>query len=222
MVRVLGLIPARGGSKRIYRKNIRPVAGHPLIEWTIRDALNSKLITDIYVSSDCNIILNTARGLGVNAIKRPKKLAGDYSQLEEVIQHALQTLGDYDYVVTMQPTTPFREPGILDIGIRQIIEDKSDSLIFVTELRRFIWSRDMKPINYNPTNRIRSQDKSWELVEYGDYICRRDTIEKYGSRIGGKVSYCLGSQLSYFDIDTELDLKIANAIATGLELDVME
>jgi len=218
----IGLIPARGGSKRVMFKNTRELNGHPLIAWTINDLKNSEMIDDVYVTTDNEEIAEIAKEYGSKIIMRPDGISDDYAQLEPAIKHAISVIDeDIDIIGIFQPTTPFRNIEMIDEGIKKMINTNADSLIYVCEFDRFIWSIDKKPINYDYKDRIRSQDKEWELVECGDYLSRPLTLDMYNNRIGGHIEFQITDKLSYFDIDTELDLKIANGIAKQLGLHVL-
>src|SRR5262245_25182815 len=108
--RVLGLITARGGSKGVPRKNVRPLGGKPLLAWTIEAARNAPVIDRLILSSDDAEIIEVARAWGCEVpFVRPPELATDTADSVEVVRHALSTLGeDYDYVVLLQPTSPLR------------------------------------------------------------------------------------------------------------------
>lgn len=219
MVKVIGLIPARGGSTRVERKNIRDLNGDPLIAWTINDLLDASMIDDVYVSTDDENIKKISLDYGAKVIDRPDNISGEHEQLEPAITHTLKEIKDRISIIGIfQCTTPFRRVSVINYGIRKMISTNADSLIYMCEFDRFLWTREPKPINYDYTNRIRSQDKKWELIEYGDYLCKPSTLEIYNNRIGGHIEYYIGDKLSYFDIDTEIDLKIANGIARGLDL----
>lgn len=121
--RVLGLITARGGSKGIPGKNIKYLAGVPLIEWTIRAAKKSKYIDRLVISTDDNAIASVASGLGCDVpFMRPSILARDASTSMDVIFHALDSLSEkYDYLLLLQPTSPFRTVDHIDAIIEQTI-----------------------------------------------------------------------------------------------------
>ena len=108
--KVLGLIPARGGSKGLPRKNILPVAGKPLIGWTIEAAKNSRYLDRLILSSDDREILETAEALGCESpFVRPEALATDSALAIDVIRHAVEAVNDhFDYIVLLQPTSPLR------------------------------------------------------------------------------------------------------------------
>lgn len=106
--KILGLIPARGGSKRLPRKNILPCAGRPLIAWTIEAARQSKLIDSVWVSTDDAEISGVARRWGANVLYRPQHIAQDDSPTEAVVAHALRNLHVFGAVFLLQPTSPLR------------------------------------------------------------------------------------------------------------------
>ena len=135
-MKVLAIIPARGGSKGIPKKNIINFRGKPLIQWTIEAALNSTSISNVIVSSDSDEILQIAENnKGVFTIKRPKELADDSSKTEPVITHVLENLKEeFDYLILLQPTSPLRNSQDIDAAFGKFISSKSDSLISVCEL----------------------------------------------------------------------------------------
>lgn len=133
---ILAIIPARGGSKGIPKKNLAKLAGKPLIGWTIESALESKLIDTVVVSSDSKEIIDYAQTYeNVEFIIRPKELATDSSPTEPVLRHVLDELnvGDkYKYLLLLQPTSPMRTANDIDDAIHTIAESKASSLISVT------------------------------------------------------------------------------------------
>lgn len=140
-VSVLGLIPARAGSKGVPGKNIAPLAGIPLIAHTIRAAKGSRLLTDIMVSTDGEEIAEVCRKEGVDVPwLRPAELAGDLSKAQDVALHALNhTPGgkSYDYLMLLQPTAPFRSSEDIDESIRIAVRYRADSVVsFVFEETR--------------------------------------------------------------------------------------
>ncbi len=116
-MKTLALIPARGGSKRLPRKNIRLCAGKPLIAWTIEAALAAKLIDEVWVSTESCEIAEIARQFGSSVVFRPAELAGDTSTSESVLRHALAILNDperFTHVCLLQPTSPCRTAAQID------------------------------------------------------------------------------------------------------------
>lgn len=136
-VRALGVIPARGGSRRLPRKNVRDLAGHPLIAWTIRAAQLSTELTDWLVSSEDEEILDVARRYGApTPFVRPDSLSGDEVRNIDTVGHALNfmmqhTGQDYDIVMLLQPTCPIRDPAHVDQAVRALATSQLDTLASV-------------------------------------------------------------------------------------------
>jgi len=137
---ILGVIPARGGSKGIPRKNLYPIAGKPLIAYTIEAALASEMLTDTIVSTDDEEIARVSRAFGAEVpFMRPPELATDSAQAVPTIQHAvreMEKLRDvtFDVVVMLQPTTPLRTAGDIDACLRKLLETDADSVISVVDV----------------------------------------------------------------------------------------
>ncbi|MBP6713471.1 acylneuraminate cytidylyltransferase family protein [Aliarcobacter cryaerophilus] len=135
---MISIIPARGGSKGLPKKNILELAGKPLIAWTIESSLKSKYISKTIVSSDCDEILNISSKYGSEILKRPDELARDTTPTEPVVEHILQNikdLGNYSYLVLLQPTSPLRDEKDIDEAISKLIQEKdATALISVKEI----------------------------------------------------------------------------------------
>lgn len=138
-MKVLAVIPARAGSKGIPNKNIRLIGGQPLVYYAIRNALNSKYITDIVVSTDSWEVQIIAKQMGVNCIWRQSELCGDDVTLDAVIADAVPKNKKWDYIVTMQPTSPTLSVNTLDNAIKYIIEKNIDTLISVVNDPHLAW-----------------------------------------------------------------------------------
>lgn len=146
---IIAIIPARGGSKGIKRKNLQLVGDKPLVAWSIEDALKSELVDAVVVSSEDEEILKVAREFGdvgdkVILRERPKELAEDQTQTEPVMIDALETLRmtfgkTFDYVVLLEPTGLFRRKSDIDNAIKQIIDEQADSLLSVFQNDVFLW-----------------------------------------------------------------------------------
>jgi len=135
---ILAIIPARGGSKGVPRKNIKMLGGKPLIAWSIQSALQSKLINTTIVSSDDSEIISIAEQYGGSIpFVRPSYLATDTATTVDVLLHALDfyKLQDtvFDYIVLLQPTSPFRKISDIDAAIMKAIENKVDMVVSVKE-----------------------------------------------------------------------------------------
>jgi len=142
---ILAIIPARGGSKGIPRKNLRLLNNKPLIFYSINNALKSKYITDVYVSSDDDEILTLAKKFGAKVYKRENRLADDKTTLDPVIYRAYQYAKkienkDYDLIITLQPTSPLLKTNSIDLAIEEMLNDLSiDTMISAKNDTHLSW-----------------------------------------------------------------------------------
>lgn len=135
--RVIGVIPARAGSERLAGKNIRPMAGRPLIQWTLDAARASTLLDLIVVTSDDEAVLSIARDAGVATICRPPALAGAEASVIDAVEHALDQVGGvWDYVVLLQPTSPLRLAEDIDGAVRRCDDTGAPAVIAVSRLTK--------------------------------------------------------------------------------------
>jgi CMP-N-acetylneuraminic acid synthetase len=133
---IVAIIPARKSSKGLKNKNIYPLLGKPLINWTIDSVLNSKYINDIYVTSDSEKIEKYVLQYDINFLKRPSKLAKDDSNIVDVIIHALEQIlkkKNFDFLILLQPTSPLRNTLHIDNAISSLINTNATSLISVVK-----------------------------------------------------------------------------------------
>jgi CMP-N,N'-diacetyllegionaminic acid synthase len=128
---IVGLIPARGGTRG---KNLWPLAGKPLLVWTIEAARASSTLTRLVVSTDSDEVAATAAAHGVEVLERPTELARDETPTREVILHALGELGACDVLVLLQPTSPLRRAEHVDESVRLLLETEADSVVSVVEV----------------------------------------------------------------------------------------
>jgi CMP-N-acetylneuraminic acid synthetase len=133
-VEVIALIPARGGSKGIPRKNLAPLGGRPLLAWTIDAARDSGAVTRTVVSTDDDEIAAVARDLGADVVARPAELARDETPMADVIAGAIAELGPLDALVLLQPTSPLRRAEHVDAAVRLLRESGADSVVSVVEV----------------------------------------------------------------------------------------
>ena len=147
----VALIPARGGSKGLKKKNLYPVNNKPLISWTIESAISSHYLEQIFVSSDDNSILEVASKEGVNCIERPASLAEDTSSMESVIMHSIEQIDKqgigFKYLILLQPTSPLRDSKDIDLACKKFIQLKADSLISVTNVESSVLKTLVKDDN---------------------------------------------------------------------------
>lgn len=135
--KVVAIIPARGGSKSIPQKNIAILAGKPLIAWTIEKALATPEIDNVIVSTDCNNIANVSRKYGAEINMRPGEFSQDHSLVIDTIRYVLGELQketkEFEYIVLLEPTAPFRDIEDISSCIKLIDEKKYDSVATYTE-----------------------------------------------------------------------------------------
>ncbi len=231
MPKILAVIPARGGSKGVPRKNIKPLGGKPLIHYVLNAALKSKLIDYVVVSSEDNEILSIAKKHGKNnkkftLIKRPKSLARDKTLAVPVLKHAVEKIekekeSTFDYIIMLQVTTPFITPDDIDKSIKKIIKTKADSVVSVYEINdthpvKIKKIVDDKLIQYTPglkENIFRRQDLTPAYKRNGGiYVSKRDVIMKDGL-IWGKVCrpYIMPAERS-IDINSMVDFYLAEVV----------
>ncbi|MBP6344057.1 MAG: acylneuraminate cytidylyltransferase [Candidatus Omnitrophica bacterium] len=209
---VLVVIPARGGSKGIPRKNLRTLAGKPLLYYSIQTALHSKYKPDVFVSSDDDEILMVARKCGAQTHQRDVTLADDKTTLDPVIYDAskaisAQTGKSYDFVVTMQPTSPLLKAASLDAALEQFMANpECESMISAKKEAHLSWKTENGKYVPNYKERVNRQYLDPFFPETGSFvICRSAFLNAYKKRIGIKVDlYVLPSQEA-IDIDTYED-----------------
>lgn len=218
---IVGIIPARGGSKGIHRKNIRKLNKKPLIFYSISEAKKSKFLSKVVVSTEDIQIANVAKKFNACVIKRPKKLATDKSQSIDTIKHVIhflekQNKSKIDIIVFLQPTSPLRTTEDIDKAISKFIKSKSDSLISVSETTHspyFMYSLKgnfLKPLLKTSTKSKRRQDmpKTFQ-INGAIYITSRELILKRNTVFGKKIlPYVMDIEKSV-DIDSPLDLILA-------------
>src|SRR5437773_10824444 len=131
---VLALIPARGGSKGLPRKNLALLVGQPLLAWTVAAARESECVTRAVVSTDDDEIAEVTRRLGAKVLLRPPELATDETPMRAVVEHALAELGRPDVLVLLQPTSPLRQARHVDEAVRLLLESGAEAVVSVVEV----------------------------------------------------------------------------------------
>lgn len=134
-MKIIAIIPCRGGSKGVPRKNIKKLAGKPLIYYSIMAARDSKLIDEVYVSTEDAEIIDISRKYKAKVIVRPDKLSGDKTPTLPVLKHALEYV-DADIVVMLQATSPIRTSELIDQAIKKLIKLKCESVITVVKFEK--------------------------------------------------------------------------------------
>ncbi len=216
---ILCIIPARGGSKGIPRKNIIPVAGKPLIAWSIQTALAATTINRLIVSTDDDEIAAVSESYGAEIIHRPAKLANDTASSESALQHVLDELAarehyQPDLVVFLQATSPYRLPADIDGAVNLLLQENYDS-VFSACPEHFIgrWGQDengcARPLNFDPANRPRRQDSHIEYLENGSiYVFKPHVLKETGARMAGRIGLYPMPMERSFQIDAPEDLEL--------------
>lgn len=187
--KIIALVPLRGGSKSIPRKNIKPLAGRPLCDWAIRSACDSGVFDEVWVSSDDEEILEYARRAGVQAHRRSEASATDQASSESVMQDFADAHPEFDVICLIQATSPLTLPEHFQQAVALFKREQADALVTVSRKHVFIWSEDGNAVNYDPVQRPRRQDWAGELFENGAfYLTRKETFESEQCRLGGKIA----------------------------------
>ena len=225
-MRILGLIPARGGSKGIPGKNIKFLGGQPLLKYTIESGKRSKNLFNLILSSEDSNIIEVAKSLNLEVpFIRPESLARDTTPSLDVLKHALKFYADkgqtYDAICLLQPTTPFRKEGLIDAAIETFMTGDYDSVISVRKI----------PLDYNPhwafedhggtlkiatgeaTPITRRQELPKAYHRDGAiYLTRAEVILNSSSLLGNKIGFIDTTDEDYVNLDTMEDWKNAEEI----------
>jgi N-acylneuraminate cytidylyltransferase len=198
---ILGVIPARGGSKEIPRKNIKDIAGRPLFAWTIEAAKRSKLLDRFIVSTEDKEIAGVAKRYGAEVLERPPEFAGDEVTGLELLQHVISLI-DADTIVLLQPTSPIRDNGLIDRCIAKFKETGADNLAtgFICKFTEY------------GTNTKRRQDIKGFFYDDGSvYVIKAGLIKK-GKLFGRKMVKVQTSREENIDVDDEFDFWVAEQV----------
>lgn len=219
------IIPARGGSKGIPRKNLKPLAGKPLIVWTIEQALAADGVVP-YVSTEDDEIAQVASDAGAEVIERPDDLAQDTTASEPVIEHAISQItiahGRPELVMFLQATSPVRLPGTISRAVSEFRASLVDSMVGVVPTPIFVWQREPQVrAGYDYLARPRRQDLTPEQLRYREtgslYLTRTDIYETRHNRLGGRVGLFVMDPAEGVDIDSLDDFDHAeHLMARGL------
>ncbi|WP_144605194.1 acylneuraminate cytidylyltransferase family protein [Algoriphagus algorifonticola] len=230
-MKILGLIPARGGSKGIPGKNIKALGGKPLLAYTYDSAKQSKLLSKVILSSDDSDIIAVANQIGLEVpFTRPENLANDQSPTLPVIAHALRFFEEkgekFDAVCLLQTTYPFRRKGLIDDAIKEFIRTDAEALVSVLPV----------PHEFNPhwvfepglngfleiatgEKQIipRRQDLPTSFFRDGAiYITKSEVILSKNSILSEKLAYIVGDESRYVNLDTFDDWKKAEILVNKL------
>lgn len=214
----LAIIPARGGSRGIPRKNLHPFNGKPLLCWTIEAAHDAALVGSVVVSTDDPEIADVSRLAGAKVLMRPAALSTDLASSEEALLHTLENLDELpDLTVFLQCTSPLTRARDIDDCIRRLIDTGADSAFTATKTHRFVWTNrdNATGVNHDARERRRRQDLGPEYSENGAvYVLRTAGFLDARHRFFGKTVISEMPSTRSWEIDSPDDIRIAEAIAS--------
>lgn len=220
MTSTIAIIPARGGSKGIPRKNLRMLGGKPLIVWTIEQALATEGL-DVYVSTEDSEIAEVSRRAGAQVIDRPAELAQDATATEPVVEHAIAILDAAgrrpDQVMLLQATSPIRLPDTMARALAQFEMSGADSMVGVVPVPIFIWQKEPTVVAHYPyKNRPRRQDMTPDQLRYREtgslYLTRTEVYQAQHNRLGGEIDLFVMDPVEGIDIDGPEDFALAESV----------
>lgn len=221
-MKYLAVIPARGGSKGLPGKNLRLLAGKPLIAWSIEQALQSSRIDCVHVSTDDPEIAEVARAHGADVpYMRPAELAQDTTPTEPVLTYALDWYAragrTFDAVVLLQPTSPLRFPGTLGTALEAFEARGAESLLGVCENHHFFWRNSEDPVAlYDYRNRPRRQDigpeDRWYRENGSIYVTRASAFRRHSNRLCDPIYMHVMREEEGWEIDSLADFTVVEAL----------
>lgn len=234
-MRSLGVVIARGSSKRLPRKNVRPLAGTPLVAWMVRAALASRL-DRVVLSTEDDEIADIGRAYGADVpFRRPGELAADFVRDDEILSHAVDLVSEqgdtgYDTVMLLQPTTPFTQPRHLDTCLERLAETGAACVFTARRVReppRWMWIDEpgdgIRPLLDGPITADQQNTQQLQSVYFPSgtaWAVRTQALRAQCSVYCKPVDMVLMEPEFCVDIDDDLDLHYAEAVAVqyGIEL----
>jgi N-acylneuraminate cytidylyltransferase len=217
---VCAIIPARGGSKGVPRKNLRTIGGQPLVARAVRTLLASSTVGSVFVSTDDPEIAAVASSAGARVIERPAQLAGDEASSESAIEHALAHLASHgvvpDVTVFVQATSPFIRSSDVDRAVTLVRAGECDVAFSAVATDVHLWRGGLdapEPVNHRAAVRLRRQDREPEHAETGGfYVMRTSGFREHGHRFFGRLRLVDVDPAEALEIDTEHDLMLAELV----------
>ncbi|MBG0829918.1 N-acetylneuraminate synthase family protein [Planomonospora sp. ID67723] len=219
-MRVLAVIPARGGSAGVPLKNLAAVGGTPLVARAVKACVRAELIDEVVVSTDHPEIAETARAAGAAVIDRPGELSGATASSESAVLHVLDHMPDLpDVVLLVQCTSAFIDPADLDSAIAKVLDGSADVVFSGLETHEFLWDAAGAGVNHDPSFRPRRQDREPHYRETGAfYAMRTEGLREHGHRFFGAVAVQPVPSRHAVEVDTPEDLEIVRALAPFVDL----
>lgn len=216
------VVPARGGSKGLPGKNVRLLAGRPLIAHVLTAALACPSISRVVVTTDDDAIAAAAVAAGAETVRRPPELATDEASSESALLHALDVLEAAgaeppELIAFLQCTSPLTRAEELAQAVALALETGADCVFAAAPFHGFVWREDDAgtpvPVNHDCATRPRRQDRPVELLETGAfYILRTETFRRSGRRFSGRLLACRTDPDRHVDIDAQADFDRAQAL----------
>ena len=222
--KVLALIPARGGSKGLPGKNIVPVAGRPLLAWSVDAARGARSVDRVVLSSDDETIMNAALACGCEVpFRRPSRLATDTATTIDVVMHALDALPGYDVVVVLQPTSPLRTAADIDAACERLAASGAPACVSVSPVEQSPYlmyrigaGHALLPIVETPAGATRRQDLPLVYVLNGAlYVADVAWLRSSHNFVTEETVAHVMPATRSMDIDTLADLEMFRAVITG-------
>lgn len=223
------VIPARGGSTGVPRKNVQRVGGVPLVARAVRAAAAATTVDRVFVSTDDAEIAAIARAAGAEVIDRPSAISDSTASSESVLLHALERLAeqgdaDPDITVMVQCTSPFIDPSDIDATVAVITDGEADCAFTAFRTHAFVWRRGatgVEPVNHQAHERPRRQAREDQFEENGAvYAMRTAGLRSAGHRFFGRIALHEVPAARGLEIDADLDLVVANALEAAVPGDV--
>lgn len=223
----LAIIPARGGSKGIPRKNLRLLAGKPLISYAIEATLQSERVNRVIVSSDDSDIIKVSKQYGSEIVRRPAEISGDKASSELALIHVLNYLKkneNYipDFTVLVQCTSPLILPDDIDGTFQALLNENSDTALAVFPFHGFIWEKDLDnnaiAVNHDSSMRLRRQDLTPQYQETGAvYVMKTKEFISAKNRFFGKIAVYVMPPERSIEINDYIEFEIAEHLIKNIK-----
>lgn len=221
---IVAIVPARGGSTRIPKKNLKEVDGDPLVGIAATHGREASHIDRTIVNSDDPDIRAVGEKYDTEVMDRPERYTQDNSvqEVDRLLQWCVEELEsegiDVDVIVLLYPTAPLRTIETVDEAVGMVVDGKYDSVLSLVESHDYLWEvgeESVEPTNYDPTKRGPTQKEEWNqwIENLAVYAVKRDVLMETGYRLGGKTGHVEMPEWRSVDIDTPTELHIARLLA---------
>ncbi|MCG5217427.1 N-acetylneuraminate synthase family protein [Streptosporangium soli] len=218
-MRVLAVVPARGGSAGVPLKNLAEVGGTPLVARAVRACVRAELVDEVIVSTDHDGIAEAARLAGARVVQRPAELSGGSASSESAVLHALESIEEApEVVVLVQCTSAFIDPADLDGAIAKVLGGTADVVLSGLETHEFLWRTNGAGVNHDPAYRPMRQDREPHFRETGAfYVMRAEGLREHGHRFFGTIALQQVAAKRAIEVDGPEDLDLVRALASFVD-----